>query len=107
MKMLFCFLYDADYFNDLLMVYAANGLDNAIILDGEKLGQTIYKNISLFSDLQQELTGGKNTYCKVIINFINEDSDLDELYSTLKENLPQLINDNKIKMLKFPVSEIK
>ena len=107
MNVLFCFLYEADYFDDLLMTYAANGLDDAIILDGEKLGQTIFKNVSLFSDLQQELTGGKNTYCKIIINFIDNETDLDELYKTLRENLPDLIKEKKIKIVKFPATEIK
>lgn len=105
MKILFCVLYDSHYFDDVLMTFVANGLDDSIVLDGEHLGQTIFKNISLFSDFQQELTGGKNTYCKIIINFPAPDFKLEYLKDDIKENMPELLEKQMIRFFEVEGKE--
>jgi hypothetical protein len=77
-------LYDEGALEDVLTALASLGVENAVVLDGQRMSRVLAFDVPIFAGFREEI-GGSSSYCKYITALVDDEKVIDELASLLRQ----------------------
>ncbi len=82
--LLMVYLFEEGALEDLLTALTSLGIENAVVLDGQRMNRLLAFEVPIFAGFREDLAGG-STYCRVLSVVIDDPVEADELLRVLKE----------------------
>lgn len=76
-------LYEEGALEDVLTALASLGMENAVVVDGQRMSRLLAFDVPIFAGFREEVAE-RSSYCKVISAIADDPAVLDELLRILK-----------------------
>ncbi len=100
------FIYDEKYFEDIMTVLTAIGINEAFIVEGLNMTNVLAFHVPIFAGLRAELKHSPK-FCKIIFTFIEDKETIDELVESIEDSGINNKNKKVYSIVYYPVEKIE
>lgn len=95
-------LYEEGTLEDVITALAGLGIEDAVVVDGQRLSQVLAFDVPIFAGFREEI-GRRSSYCKVLSAIVDSPDVVDELVRYLKEAGVDFNQEGIGSMMAFPI----